>query len=96
MSKIKKLPYENIRKRLQLSRTAVVFFVAANMFTGCKDRSKKMYEPTFESLDSHPTPKWFRDAKFGIFIHWGVYSVPAFHEWYVEFMSPRSTWGNDR
>lgn len=35
------------------------------------------YEPTWESLDSRPIPEWFTDAKFGIFIHWGVYSVPA-------------------
>lgn len=35
------------------------------------------YSPTWESLDSHPLPEWFQDAKLGIFIHWGVYSVPA-------------------
>ena len=35
------------------------------------------YEPTWESLDGRPIPAWFEDAKFGIFIHWGVYSVPA-------------------
>ena len=35
-------------------------------------------EPTWESIDARPTPGWFEDAKFGIFIHWGVYSVPAF------------------
>jgi alpha-L-fucosidase len=35
------------------------------------------YEPTWESLDSRPTPAWFGEAKFGIFVHWGVYSVPA-------------------
>ena len=28
--------------------------------------------------DSRPCPQWWKDAKFGIFIHWGVYSVPAF------------------
>ena len=35
------------------------------------------YEPTWASLDSHDLPEWFRDAKLGIFIHWGIYSVPA-------------------
>lgn len=35
------------------------------------------YEPTFESVKKHPLPAWFADAKFGIFIHWGLYSVPA-------------------
>lgn len=46
------------------------------------------YQPTWESLDKRPTPQWFTDAKFGIFIHWGVYSVPGwctkgnYAEWY--------------
>lgn len=35
------------------------------------------YLPTWASLDSRPMPAWFNEAKFGIFIHWGVYSVPA-------------------
>jgi alpha-L-fucosidase len=46
------------------------------------------YEPTWQSLDKRPTPQWFTDGKFGIFIHWGVYAVPSFapvgnySEWY--------------
>ena len=36
------------------------------------------YEPNWKSVNSRPTPSWFTDAKFGIFIHWGVYSVPSF------------------
>ena len=36
------------------------------------------FRPTLESLNQHQVPDWFRDAKFGIFIHWGPYSVPAF------------------
>jgi len=36
------------------------------------------YQPNWESLNARPTPEWFDEAKFGIFIHWGVYSVPAF------------------
>jgi alpha-L-fucosidase len=36
------------------------------------------YEPTWDSVDKRPTPAWFSDAKFGIFIHWGAYSVPAY------------------
>lgn len=83
----------NLQKQLGLLPGVVLFLVAMTFVTGCKEQQKKTYEPTFESLDSHPTPLWFRDARFGIFIHWGVYAVPAFHEWYVEFMSPRSTWG---
>lgn len=49
------------------------------------------YENTWESLDQRPVPQWFADAKFGIFIHWGLYSVPAFakknqfSEWFLNF-----------
>lgn len=38
------------------------------------------YNASWESLDSRPIPGWFEDAKFGIFIHWGVYSVPAWRK----------------
>jgi alpha-L-fucosidase len=40
--------------------------------------SAQPYQPTWESLDKRPTPAWFTDAKFGMLIHWGVYSVPAY------------------
>ncbi len=36
------------------------------------------YQPTHESVQRHPLPAWFDDAKLGIFIHWGLYSVPAY------------------
>lgn len=49
--------------------------------------SQEPYQPTWESLKKYQTPEWFKDAKFGIFIHWGVYSVPAFaNEWYPRNM----------
>lgn len=49
---------------------------------------KPLFEPTFPSLErSKPVPEWFKDAKFGIYFHWGVYSVPAFgNEWYPRNM----------
>ena len=37
-----------------------------------------IYEPTSESVKQHEVPEWFHDAKLGIFIHWGLFSVPAF------------------
>lgn len=37
----------------------------------------KEYGPTLSSLDSHPLPQWYADAKLGIFVHWGLYSVPG-------------------
>ena len=48
------------------------------------------YENNWASLNTRKVPEWFADAKFGIFIHWGVYSVPAFAkkgdyaEWYLK------------
>ena len=39
--------------------------------------SQQKYAATWASIDSRPIPEWFQDAKFGIFLHWGLYSVPA-------------------
>ncbi|MFF9585697.1 alpha-L-fucosidase [Streptomyces achromogenes] len=46
------------------------------------------YSPTWASVDQHPAaPEWFQDAKFGIYFHWGVFSVPAYdNEWYPRNM----------
>jgi len=45
------------------------------------------FRPDWESLQTYEAPEWYKDAKFGIFIHWGVYSVPAFgNEWYPRNM----------
>ena len=45
------------------------------------------FAPTWASLGRHGTPDWYRDGKFGIFVHWGVYAVPAFgNEWYPRNM----------
>ena len=39
--------------------------------------SQKQYSSDWKSIDNRPVPVWFENAKFGIFIHWGLYSVPA-------------------
>jgi alpha-L-fucosidase len=55
------------------------------------------YQPTWESLDKRPTPQWFKDSKFGIFIHWGVYAVPGwstkgnYAEWYQQGLQTTDT-----
>ena len=50
------------------------------------------FDPTWDSLERYQTPEWYLDAKFGIFIHWGVYSVPAFgNEWYARHMYIQGT-----
>ncbi|MDN5211353.1 alpha-L-fucosidase [Fulvivirgaceae bacterium BMA12] len=62
--------------------------------------AQKKYQPNWESLDSRPTPQWFEEAKFGIFIHWGPYSVPAwspkgtYSEWYQYWMQTKGLFGN--
>lgn len=44
------------------------------------------FEPTFSSLRQYQAPEWFRDAKFGIWSHWGPQSVPMFGDWYARNM----------
>ncbi len=45
------------------------------------------FQPEWKSLEQYQIPEWYKDAKLGIFIHWGVYSVPAFgSEWYPRNM----------
>ena len=36
-----------------------------------------MYQPTWDSVATHPLPAWYDDAKLGVFLHWGLYSVPG-------------------
>jgi len=62
------------------------------------------YSASWEGLSSYRVPQWYEDGKFGIFIHWGVYAVPAFgNEWYprnmyvqgsTEFEHHRATYGD--
>jgi alpha-L-fucosidase len=45
------------------------------------------FKPNWKSLETFRVPDWYQEGKFGIFIHWGVYSVPAFgNEWYPRNM----------
>lgn len=61
---------------------AVLFAVGRS--SGQTDRVK--YEPNWESLDKRPLPDWYDEGKFGIFIHWGVFSVPSFvSEWFWRY-----------
>jgi hypothetical protein len=68
-------------------RIATSLMIAWALFFSTSIVAQERYQPTWESLSKYQTPDWFRDAKFGIFIHWGVYSVPAFNsEWYPRNM----------
>ncbi len=73
---------KRLRKRLRAART--------DCGDGVFDTAPPAvpYAPTVESLASHPLPRWFDDAKLGIMIHWGIFTIPAWaetttdpHEW---------------
>jgi alpha-L-fucosidase len=52
----------------------------------------KPFQPDWESLKKVGVPEWYQDAKFGIFLHWGLYAVPGFgNEWYPRNMYLRGT-----
>ena len=51
----------------------------------------KTYQASWESLTQHEVPQWFSDSKFGLYAHWGIYSVPGFgNEWYGKWMNDPS------
>ncbi len=79
---------------MKISTLLINVFISC-ILSGCISPSKKeetkatpKYTPSWESLAKHnEEPDWFKDAKFGIYFHWGVYSVPAFgNEWYPRHM----------
>jgi len=45
------------------------------ILSGC---TAVQYQPDWKSLDSRPLPSWYDEAKFGIFVHWGLFSVPSY------------------
>ena len=82
------------------------FLAVILLIAGIQLSAQKKYEPNWESIDSRPVPSWFTEAKFGIFIHWGVYSVPAwgpvgkdipvymkYAEWYWARMNESNPYG---
>jgi alpha-L-fucosidase len=78
------------------------FLLAAMMFASCQNakeaninidsiaspKGTELFQPDWDNIaQNYQFPEWFSDAKFGIFIHWGVYSVPAYAgEWYARNM----------
>ena len=79
-------------KRIQA--TALFALAALVAFADAK------YEANWNSLNTRPCPQWWKDARFGIFVHWGVYSVPAFaphdtnsvYECYAEHYANPKRW----
>ncbi|MBU2945462.1 alpha-L-fucosidase [Zobellia uliginosa] len=73
---------ENYRK-MRIIYLVIVLITALNL----GHAQENIYEADWQSLKAYKTPEWFRDAKFGIYCHWGPYSVPAFeNEWYSHWM----------
>lgn len=67
----------------------IIFLLEAHLNVGDLVTSKRqIYKPTWESLDARPLPKWYPEAKLGIFIHWGLFSVPGVGRGAEQF------WGN--
>jgi alpha-L-fucosidase len=78
------------------TRSLFLFFLCL----GASAAEAQVFEPTWESLEQYSTPAWFRDAKFGIMMHWGPQSVPgptgAFDGWYGRhlYLQVGAPWGN--
>ena len=63
-----------------LTRSIICVFVLCLLFL-CS--WEKRFQPTWDSLDTHVAPPWYDEAKFGIFMTWGLYSIPSFgNEWF--------------
>src|SRR4030042_4806961 len=82
---------------MKTNKIIVAFMLSFTAFLSVGQIPEAPFQPTWESLSNYRCPEWFRDAKFGIFIHWGVYSVPAFgSEWYPRWMYKDSlVWGTN-
>jgi len=82
-------------------KTKIKLAVFLFVLTGATMNAQK-YEANWESLDKRPVADWFEDAKFGIFIHWGPYSVPAwspkgtYSEWYQHWLQGKALFGNGK
>ena len=65
--------------RVGLSLIALCIFLGViHQCLGRRVKNKYDYQPNWPSLDSRPLPAWYDEAKVGIFMHWGVFSVPSF------------------
>lgn len=76
----------------QLPLIIITTILAGNFSIGLiAKETEQAFEPTWESLQQYECPDWFRDAKFGIYTHWGVYSVPECpSDWYGHNMYYKS------
>jgi alpha-L-fucosidase len=61
----------------EIRRVVVGLVFLCLSFPGLNGQQASHYEPSLDSLNHHPLPRWYADAKLGIFVHWGLYSVPG-------------------
>ena len=79
----------------KLILSGIILLFSMNMLA-----QEPAYDASWKSLDNRPIPGWFEDAKLGIFIHWGPYSVPAwspkgsYSEWYQFWLENETVMGN--
>ena len=85
--------------------SAIILLLSMSLVSTLNNSEKKEgpYYPTWESVNKHnpggSAPDWLRDGKFGVYFHWGAYSVPAFRakgfgEWYGKWMNDTTTGQN--
>lgn len=77
-------------------RIVILFWIIPSLFQVAQSQPQPQttlrFQATWESLNNYKVPDWVQDAKFGVFIHWGIYSVPAFgNEWYPRNMYRKDT-----
>lgn len=83
-----------------------VLFTIISLLAVINLSAQKRFEDNWASLDTRQIPEWYEDAKFGIFIHWGLYSVPSwapntgdvysrYAEWYWHRLNPEDKDGED-
>lgn len=74
-------------KSTKVAAAMLVLLIPAVFNSVAAGESGETYKPDWQSFRQYPVPEWFKDAKFGIYAHWGVYSVPAWKtEWYPHGM----------
>jgi alpha-L-fucosidase len=69
-----------------------VILLSLLLFVSGRQLMAQVYKAEWSSIDTRPIPGWFEDAKFGIFIHWGVYSVPAYRPLESGLFASYSEW----
>ena len=73
--------YTNLKTTIlimELLPTRMLTFLTLGLWLLCTAVSGVRYQPNWESLDNRPLPQWYDEAKFGIFLHWGVFTVPSY------------------